>query len=1250
MTRTLLSTLARLVALLCASLAVPAGALRAQPAGLLAPLDAIVGDDGSLSIGDDAAGSYDPSGWVMTTGPDGVPRFFRKEDPRLLAVPGDEHWDSRFGPPGVGGPVHAVAAWGDEVFLGGSFRVAGTAIANNVVAYNTATNSWQLLGGELTNGVGGPVYALATFAGNLYVGGTFESAGGLSASGIARWDIQRRRWSSLGGGVASVENTWVYPGHVYAIAADSHSVFVGGMFLMADADTVGNLARWDIASQSWSAACKSDVNRTNGVINALALDGGSLYVGGTFTQVADIVASRVARWDLVENAWHPMGAGLNGPVLALNSYGGRIVAAGSFAASGAAPARNIAEWTGSAWRQLGGGLDSTVYALHAAGASLYAGGLFTAPGSGAAALNGIAEWRGGGWAQVGLGVADDTLPLVRALVTANGRLYAGGNFTTAGVAAAYSIAQWDTVWSALGTRRGAVLHGTDAPVYALAIDGDNVYIGGDFATAGGIAARRVARWSRSSGLWYPLGSGIDGVGSLVRAMAIDGLGNLYVGGILPGAGGVASRGVVRWDGTRWTSMAGGVSGISPYVFALAHDNGTIYVGGAFDSAGAIASPRIARWSTSSGSWSDVAGGIRGDTTYTYVAALAASNGRLIVGGEFRRADTLLAERLLDWRGAGWLPIGIAPRYGVNAPVSALAIDGEDVIIGGDFTRAGAESVRYFARWRGGAWHRDSALDGPVRSLRWGTGRTLLVGGEFTHIGTRAIQRIAALDAGAGTWLGFAAGTNGPVTAIAAIDDEVYTGGSFSSAGGARSANIAQWREGAWSAMGSDPSIGINDTILAMVVKGSDIYVGGRFRTAGGIRTNGIARWDGDRWRTVGTGFGGADPVVRALALAPGGDIYAGGAFTTAGRDSVYGIARWDGTRWNPLGSGVRGSAQRPASIYAIAIGDDAIYVAGELRRAGEVAATNVARWTPSTSSWSALGGGLRGSTPFPLVRALAVHDGSLVAAGRFDSAGSIAARYVARWDGASWRSMGTATYEGRALAVRGTELVLAAGSLERITIPPATEILRSAYNLSRWNGSEWTPFAGGTGVINALALDARGGLYIGGYIAFIGETEVNGIARWDGASWSNLGSGLVGINHRRDFTIGAPFALASVGDDLYAGGNFIIAGRKPSYYFARWNSTISESPLDPTPTITMSAVGVTLAPSPVDRGGTLRVVADEAIVAVRLYDMLGAERLVLTQSAEARALDLAIGDLSAGAYLVRVETTKGVGVGRVVVR
>ena len=71
----------------------------------------------------------------------------------------------------------------------------------------------------------------------------------------------------------------------------------------------------------------------------------------------------------------------------------------------------------------------------------------------------------------------------RPAADSSGNLYVGGNFTTAGGVTVNNIAKWDgTAWFALGT-------GTNSTVSALAADSSgNLYVGGNFTTADGIAA------------------------------------------------------------------------------------------------------------------------------------------------------------------------------------------------------------------------------------------------------------------------------------------------------------------------------------------------------------------------------------------------------------------------------------------------------------------------------------------------------------------------------------------------------------------------------------------------------------------------------------------------------------------------------------------------------------------------------------------------------------------------------------------
>ena len=78
--------------------------------------------------------------------------------------------------------VYAVAASGSDVYVGGSFSTAGGISATNVAKWNGST--WSALG----IGVNNDVYALTVSSNDLYVGGLFLKAGGLTANRVAKWN------------------------------------------------------------------------------------------------------------------------------------------------------------------------------------------------------------------------------------------------------------------------------------------------------------------------------------------------------------------------------------------------------------------------------------------------------------------------------------------------------------------------------------------------------------------------------------------------------------------------------------------------------------------------------------------------------------------------------------------------------------------------------------------------------------------------------------------------------------------------------------------------------------------------------------------------------------------------------------------------------------------------------------------------------------------------------------------------------
>jgi len=215
------------------------------------------------------------------------------------------------------------------------------------------------------------------------------------------------------------------------------------------------------------------------------------------------------------------------------------------------------------------------------------------------------------------------------------------------------------------------------------------------------------------------------------------------------------------------------------------------------------------------------------------------------------------------------------------------------------------------------------------------------------------------------------------------------------AGGVQVIHIARWDGAAWSALAG----GMGGWVSALAV-GADgsLYAAGEFlETMSGVVVNHIARWDGSVWHPLGSG---TDRYwVYELAVGPDGSLYAGGDFTMAGGVAASGIARWDGTMWRPLGSGV-GAALNPY-VQALAFGPDgALYAGGNFTTAGGTPANFIARW--NGAEWRSLGGGMNDH-----VGVLAfVPDGSLYAGGAFTLAGGKSSSHIAKWIGATrYRTM-----------------------------------------------------------------------------------------------------------------------------------------------------------------------------------------------------------------------------------------------------
>ncbi|MBI5364135.1 MAG: hypothetical protein HZA53_13225 [Planctomycetes bacterium] len=696
--------------------------------------------------------------------------------------------------------------------------------------------------------------------------------------------------------------------------------------------------------------------------------------------------------------------------------------------------------------------------------------------------------------------------------------------------------------------------------------GTALYVGGVFTEAGGIRANRVVRWT--GGSWKSLGSGLDGE---VHALATfdDGTGEaLYVGGVFTTAGGVPASCVAKWDGANWSALGSGMDA-SVECFAVFDDGSgpALYAGGAFTTAGGVAASHVAKWNGAS--WSPL--GVGTDDVVASLAVYAGGAGGLgsglYAGGAFTFAGGASASRIAKWDGVSWSALG----GGLDGPVLALAEhtlgSGVALYVGGSFTNANGLAAFHVARWNGVSWSAAGSINGEVRSfVRFddGSGMQLYSGGTVVT----GVMRWTSSGwlAPLGPTLG---GTGGPVDALAVFDTghgpRLCAGGSFASAGSGPARNLAQWTSRGWVASGP----GFNGEVRAFAVapsaNGPVLYVGGAFTSVSGVRADLVAKWDGESWSPLpfpvdGLAYTGS---VHSLALFDDGAIagvsmlYVGGDFTFYGAQNAYvGIARWTGLGWFWLASYTSGV--RALTVFDDGSGD-ALYAGGDFTSiGGQNNAQHVARWNGTT--WSTLGSGLNDS-----VRALTVFDDgsgdALYVGGAFATAGGVGASRVARWNGATWSALGSgmnatsivhafATYDdGSGPALYAGGSFTSAGGI------PADRI-------ASWNGAAWSALASGgmdapvrsLGVFDDGVGDA---LFAGGEFALAGGVAARGIARWDSANWSALGGGIPG-------TVEALVAFddrSCSGAALFAGGAFTAAVDSGDAYVAKWDCV----PHAPTP-------------------------------------------------------------------------------------
>ncbi|MCY2961532.1 MAG: hypothetical protein NTY35_15320 [Planctomycetota bacterium] len=628
---------------------------------------------------------------------------------------------------------------------------------------------------------------------------------------------------------------------------------------------------------------------------------------------------------------------------------------------------------------------------------------------------------------------------------------------------------------------------------------------------------------------------------------------------------INSSAIQRWDGHSLTTVGVGVRG-SALDFAV-FDSGSgdqLYVGGELYIQGQ--KTLVARWTGSQ--WEPIA------TTWFngYLVSLRVHDDghgpALFAGGSFAEIGGVSTWGVARWNGTAWSSLGT----GAGSELVALEVhdegSGPALFLAGDFRNSAGNPLANVVRWDGSAL---TAVGGGlptvplVQSLR-----SFSSGQQSTLVAVGAVpsgnpNRVVAWSWDSQAWTEMPSpGGSFTLPRTLAVSDvgfgrQLVVGVYSQPSGFVRRFTGNDWVQVGDALMGTcgysaqSPPWFLGDIDFG---DGPRLSVsGGMTGTGGGV--HGLAfTLAGNAWVPPGRPERGIDPQNTVTALVSfddgtGPGLVAAGLCWIDGR-LVTGVARRQGGSWQDFS--MPGVAPTVYGLAVCDLGTGPQLHAGVALH-GYAGSSGVLRW--SGSAWSGLGEGLSEGGGY--ARALVAGDlGSgrrLYAGGSFLRAGGIPSPNLAAWNGVAWSAMPP----GPTAGVNGTVHALVIyddGSGAALYLGGAFTAQTAGATLSRiarWNGTSYSALGSGmNGDVWALrAFDDGSGtkLYAAGAFTTAGGVPVQRVARFDGATWSPVGAGFDAL-----VTCLEVFDDGS-GPALYAAGDFMASGATPVTHIARWDGS-----------------------------------------------------------------------------------------------
>lgn len=590
-----------------------------------------------------------------------------------------------------------------------------------------------------------------------------------------------------------------------------------------------------------------------GGTSCIAVSGSTVYIGGQFSNVCNTTQSRAAA-----------------------------------VSTSSTPSGDLLGWNPVP--------NNPVNVLVVSGGTVYMGGIFTT-------LNGTSR-VGAGAVDSGTGSLLTWKPIAagtNVMILNGADMYLGGNFSTINAVQRFAIGAVSSDPNSAITLRNwnPVVSAGAGVVNAMVLSGPDLYVGGQFTTvASGRPRNRVAAFTSSTSTSGDLTAWNPNANNTVRSLALNGS-DMFIGGDFTTINSVPRTRIAAVNAT--TSTSGALLAFAPSVgttsvYTIIADSAAVYFAGDFTTVNGIFRYHAAAMSSDT----STAGNLLNWNANPYGGAntailkLVRDGNYIYIAGPYTTVGSRLTCN----------PVSIESEPNSNYPLKfknlngnlntgmtsqCAVISGNDLYIGGSFTNVSGISRNKVAavsidpnNFSVRNWDPNCNANCNVLVL---SGGTMYLGGPFTTVNGQARNGAAAFTSNTSvsgsllTWNPNCA-TSTNVTCMVLNGADMYLGGAFTKVNGSTRNRVA--------AVSSDPNSAItlrawdpncNGQVNCMVLNGSYMFIGGNFSTVSAVtRLTRVVAYSADT--SVAGALSSWDPGlsftgVNALALS-GPDLIVGG--------------------------------------------------------------------------------------------------------------------------------------------------------------------------------------------------------------------------------------------------------------------------------------------------------------------------------------------------------------------------------------